>query len=539
MGLRAGATLAVVVAAACSGSEGPTVPGTHEEPGTSGPAVVTPVAERFPIDGRVDLDAVGPVTSLQVELREGLGSGAAAGTVGLSWAAAHDDRNVYLAFAWADPSHDATFDATAGPVDVDGLTVYFDDDGDGTQEAGEDGRSVLAAFDGTQYVDQHAAAGDQTDLVGDGVGRIAWSATTGTYAAEILIPIADDARGEDHVKTAATRFNVVLFDHARFADGAGRAGFAYGVVGVGAATSAWPALPWDDVVGSGHPELPSDLTGLIAFVSSHEGSRRIYTFDPATGAIHRVTDGQPAWVDNVSLSHDRTRIAFHGAPAETAYDQFEIYTVNVDGSGLNRLTDNQILDGHPGWSPDDDRLVYASFRGSGGAKLVLAAPDGEEIAVLTPDGVDDNDPDFLPDGRIVFKTDRFSPIPQVRVATMAADGTDVRELTHLSGVSDHDPVGDGAHAWFERFPRPTSYVSDPEAGFVGWDLVEVALDGSGERTLLSDGWINWLPVPDPSGRYVAFLKGVGYTDLEIMDADGRVLGRLLPGVTRLHYMDWK
>lgn len=543
---RSTAWLAALLLAACgtgcAGSDdpaGPSQPGDPGDPGTGEPAVVTPVAERFPIDGQVDLEAVGEVTTLQVELRDGLGSGAAVGSVSLSWASAHDDRNVYLAFVWEDDDHDAVFDATTGPVDVDGLTVYFDDDGDGTQEVGEDGRSVLAAFDGTQYVDQHNATGDGTDLVGDGVGRIVWNASTGTYAAELLIPVADDAQGEDGSKSGDTRFDVVLFDHARFAEGSGGAGFAYGAIGIGASSATWPELPWDAVVGSGHPELPSDLTGLVAFVSTHEGGRRIYTFDPASGSVRRVTDGNPAWVDNVSLSHDRTRIAFHGAPSETAYADYEIYTVNVDGTGLRRLTDNQILDGHPGWSPEDDRIVYASFRGEGRAKLVLMTPEGEELAVLTPDGVDDNDPDFLPDGRIVFKTDRFSTLPQVRIATMNADGSDVRRLTSVSGVSDHDPVGDGDHVLFERFPRPTSYVTDPLSGFVGWNLVEVALDGSGERTVLADGWINWLPVSDPSGRYVAFLKGVGYTDLELMDASGRVLGRLLPGITRLHYMDWK
>jgi hypothetical protein len=424
-------------------------------------------------------------------------------------------------------------------VDVDGITVYFDDDGDGTQEAGEDGRSVLAAFDGTQYVDQHAAPGDATDEVGDGVGRIAYDPDAGGYAAEFLIPVSDDPRGQDGVKGAATRFNVVLLDHARFGDAGGRAGFAYGVVGIGAATSAWPVLPWSTAPGAGHPELPTDLTGLVAFVSSHEGARNVYTFDPATGVVRRVTHGTPAWVDNVSLSHDRTRIAFHGAPAADAYAAYEIYVVNVDGSDLRRLTHNELLDGHPGWSPDDGTLVYASFRGQGGAKLVLMSTQGEELAVLTPDGADDNDPDFLPDGRIVFKTDRFSQAPQVRIAVMDPDGSHVTQLTSAAGVSDHDPVGGPTHAWFERFTRPTSYVTDPRSGFVGWDLVEVALEGGAERTLLSDGWINWLPVPDPSGRYLAFLKGVGYTDLRLMDMNGRVLGRLLPGITRLHYVDWK
>ena len=90
----------------------------------------------------------------------------------------------------------------------------------------------------------------------------------------------------------------------------------------------------------------------------------------------------------------------------------------MDGSGLTRLTNNSILDGHPGWSLDDSQIVYASFRPGGGSKLVLMSDDGTELEVLTPDGVSDNDPDFLADGRIVFKTDRFSTLPEVRIAVM-------------------------------------------------------------------------------------------------------------------------
>jgi Tol biopolymer transport system component len=167
------------------------------------------------------------------------------------------------------------------------------------------------------------------------------------------------------------------------------------------------------------------------------------------------------------------------------------------------------------------------------------ADDGTEIADLTPAGVDDNDPDYLPDGRLVFKTDRFTSMPQVRIAVMNEDGSGVVQLTNLAGVSDHDPVGDGVFAVFERFSKDTDYATDLETGFVPWDLVETRLDGTGERVLLSDGWVNWLPVYDPSGRYLVHLKSANYTAAHLLTRGGRDLGRLIPGITRLTYIDWK
>jgi hypothetical protein len=77
------------------------------------------------------------------------------------------------------------------------------------------------------------------------------------------------------------------------------------------------------------------------------------------------------------------------------------------------------------------------------------------------------------------------------------------------------------------------------AGFAPWNIVEVRLDGTVERTLVADGWVNWLPVYSPDGQYIAYQRGVGYTELVLMKRDGSFLGRLLPGITRLGYTDWK
>ncbi|MEZ4585596.1 MAG: hypothetical protein R2909_04245 [Gemmatimonadales bacterium] len=503
------------------------------------PAPIEPVAARFPIDGDVNLDRLDGITTRSLELRSALGAGAVVRSVTLRFATANDDRHLYVAAEWPDDTRNNQFDPTLGPVDVDGIVVHFDDDGDGVQEQDEDGKGLFAAFDGAQYIDQRTTAGDATDPIGDGIGRLRYDQAGRLYRMEMLIPIADDANGHDGAKGAATRINFAIFDHLRLGDLTGNVGTAYGSVGVGSATTAWPALAWSTAAVTGHPEIPTGLGGLIAFIADHEGGPEVYTFDPATRTVRRVTNLPGLYKDGVSLSHDRSRVAFHGAPGPTAFTEYEIYVVNVDGSGFAQLTDNQILDGHPGWSPDDTEIVYASFRDAGRAHLVRMTTSGQELTDLTPAGVDDNDPDFLPDGRIVFKTDRFSAVPEVRIAVMDPDGSNVRQLSAVAGTSDHDPVSDGTVTIFERFTKPTNYATDPEAGFSAWDLIEAKVDGSGERTLRADGWVNWLPVFDPSGQFIAHLRGVGYTDVQLMTRDGQPLGRLVPGISRVRYLDWK
>lgn len=532
---RPGVLLAIVTtavtSAACSGgaTRGDSPPPRQDPPRA--------VADRRPVDGVIDWDGLS-VQERPVALRSGFGAGATVRTTAVRWAAENDDRDLYLAFEWDDATENA-FDPSVGLDDFDGLLVLFDADGDGTLEQGEDARRVIANIYGSTFTDMHMGVPDpQDDAVGDGLGKLTWAA--GKHRAELLVPLADGVH--DPVPSTSTRVELVLYDHVQLGLGSGNIGtFSGGPPPVaGASTASWQALPWKAPPAPPHPEIPSDLTGLIAFISDHETPQgEIYTFDPANGTVTRVTSGTGLFMEGVSLSHDRTRVAFHGAPSRTAYSEYEIYTVGVDGAGLTSITHNALLDGHPGWSPDDSEIVYASYRDGVRASLVRMTAGGTERAVVTPSGADDNDPDWLPDGRIVFKTDRFSTAPEVRIAVMDANGANVVQLTDVAGSSDHDPVTTATVAVFERFPKGTNYSTDPSTPYTPWDIVEARVDGGGERTLVSNGWVNWLPVPDPTGRYLVYLRSVGYTDARIMTADGQELGRLIPGQTRIRYIDWK
>lgn len=530
--------LAVLLLSACGGggNGGGSGSSSSSSSSSSGGQPLA-LAQQYAIDGIVNFSEFSGVNQRTVSIKADLGAGAEIATADLKWVILNDDQDIYLALEWNDATYNNGFDFT-GPTDADGIILLFDDDGSGSVDAGEDQRTLIAASISSQYVDQHVVSSDQTDDIGNGLARLHYDG--GVYQAEFLLPIGDDAAGQDGGFSDITRYNFQLFDHLQFTMPlTGNVGLAYDS---SSDSSNWPQLPLVDAPVHQRPQLPAGLTGLIAFISTHEEPLGdIYTFNPATGVITRVTSDPALFKDNISLSHNRTRIAFHGAPAADAYNDYEIYTVNVDGSGLTQLTNNSALDGHPGWSLDDGRIVYASFIGSGSEAhvLVMDSGNGALIDDLTPDGNDDNDPDYLPDGRIVFKTDRFSAIPQVRIAVMNEDGTNVQPITGVSGVSDHDPIGDSEFAIFERFPKDTNYATDIESGFINWDIVEAALDGSGEQTMLSNGWINWLPVYDPTGQYIVYLKSVGYTAVYLMNRNGEELGQLIPGFTRLKYIDWK
>jgi Tol biopolymer transport system component/Flp pilus assembly protein TadD len=60
---------------------------------------------------------------------------------------------------------------------------------------------------------------------------------------------------------------------------------------------------------------------------------------------------------------------------------WEIYTMNLDGSGLRRLTNNAALDGLPVWSPDGKTIAFVSDQGGAWAVWAMS-PTGSNLRKL-------------------------------------------------------------------------------------------------------------------------------------------------------------
>ena len=145
----------------------------------------------------------------------------------------------------------------------------------------------------------------------------------------------------------------------------------------------------------------------IAFISWKDGGNEIYVMDADGQGLERVTHGLgPKW--NPSFSPDGGRIAYWGV--EEGFDH--IYVVGADGKNLKRLTHNREHHWGPAWSPDGQTIAYVvSDDRNFGAKIHLMTADGKYLKQISKvrDGFDDQ-PDFAPAALTVSPTSKTATI---------------------------------------------------------------------------------------------------------------------------------
>jgi Tol biopolymer transport system component len=89
------------------------------------------------------------------------------------------------------------------------------------------------------------------------------------------------------------------------------------------------------------------------------GTFRGYLMNPDGSDVRPL--GADVWVEYPAWSPDGTKLSFMGQTPEGT-ENYEIYLVRADGTGLRRLTDSPGPDGWPAWSPDGRRILFSSVR---------------------------------------------------------------------------------------------------------------------------------------------------------------------------------
>ena len=190
----------------------------------------------------------------------------------------------------------------------------------------------------------------------------------------------------------------------------------------------------------------------------------------------------------------------------------EVYAVNRDGSGLRRLTYNNLFERNPKWSPDATQIAFSGRAPDGNWDVYVMNADGSGMRRLTSDPARDDDPAWTPDGkRLVYDRDLAS-----------------LRVVNVDGSDDHFLDVGTPTACFPDVSKRNQLVFTADCSGAG-TLDTIPLNGGRAKQIttpgagLGDYGARW----SPRGDALLFLRGGAVdNDLYVVNADGTGLRQL-------------
>ena len=217
---------------------------------------------------------------------------------------------------------------------------------------------------------------------------------------------------------------------------------------------------------------------------------------------------------------------------EEWYD-YEIATVGLDGGEPKRLTENRPLDHVPVWSPDGTRIAFLAFppelnyyRGYP-RRLYTMAADGTDVRDVVPSLADVvpaiwdlplSPPEWSPDGkRLAFlvevRGEGYYPFSAILLYTVAVDGSDLQWISETVTSPSWSP--DGEQLAFGKY------------GQKGEAIYTVRPDGTNRRRLVDAPGVKQVSW-SPDGKEILFVSDSAY----VVHPDGSGSREVFSGIDR-------
>ncbi|KYK32985.1 MAG: hypothetical protein AYK22_06695 [Thermoplasmatales archaeon SG8-52-3] len=206
----------------------------------------------------------------------------------------------------------------------------------------------------------------------------------------------------------------------------------------------------------------------------------------------------------------------------------EICSLNLDGSGFRRLTNNSYWDLYPVWSPDGTKIAFLSFRDDN-LDIYCMDADGSNQELVFDSGFHDADIDWE-NGKIAFTSNSS-------ICLINENGTSLVQITYPPKqgqwgsanlpFGDYDPriSPDGKEIIFSR-------LEDDESVHGNYNFFKISINGTGKTRLTNTGYSQGLTSWSYSGERIVFvvsaINDVGKYDIYMMDSDGKNYRNVTP-----------
>ncbi len=255
----------------------------------------------------------------------------------------------------------------------------------------------------------------------------------------------------------------------------------------------------------------------------HNG--RLCKLDVKTGQVTNLLEDRQGAVRDPQVHYDAEKILFSYRKGGT--EQFHLYEINVDGTGLRQLTDGIFDDMEPCYLPDGG-IVFVSSRSKRWvqcwqvqvATLHRCDADGNNIRALSANIEMDNTPWVLPDGRLIYMRWEYVDRSQVKfhhLWTCNPDGTNQTVYfgnMHPTGVFiDPKPIPGTGEVLFIDSP---GHGRREHAGYVS-----IVTDKLGPDVLSAKRRVSETEYRDPYPISGDCFIAAANNGIDVLDASGR------------------